>query len=258
MNESTLQMLKRLMGIACLFLLAAAVISAAQLKGSRNVQEVMINIEALPGGHSLVSKKDLMLSIERSFGHNLIGVPLAALNVERIERVLEADPFILASDVYIDAENQVHISVEQREPIVRIIDKNGLNYYLDEFGEKMPLSKHFTARVLVANGEIPAHIPNFLERKKHTLKDLFGLTNIILDDDFLRPMIEQVYVDKRGEYTLVPKLGNQKILLGRLDGLDDKLTRLKTFYKEGMPYSGWKKYKAINLKYKGQVVCKKS
>jgi cell division protein FtsQ len=35
------------------------------------------------------------------------------------------------------------------------------------------------------------------------------------------------------------------------------LNRLKIFYKEGMPYEGWRKYETINLKYSGQVVCKR-
>ncbi|MEO0044740.1 MAG: hypothetical protein RL329_4189, partial [Bacteroidota bacterium] len=44
---------------------------------------------------------------------------------------------------------------------------------------------------------------------------------------------------------------------GNLDDLEDKLKRVKIFYQEGIPYEGWKKYGIINVKYKGQVVCKK-
>ena len=164
---------------------------------------------------------------------------------------------MLNADVFVDAKNQVHIEIEQREPVLRIIDKNGLNYYLDKFGKKMPLSKHFTARVLVATGNIPPFDPDFLQRKKHILKDLFELTNIILKDEFLEPMMEQIYVTSEKEFELSPNLGDQKILLGKMDNIDDKLFYLKTFYKEAMPYKGWQKYKTINLKFKGQVVASK-
>jgi cell division protein FtsQ len=39
--------------------------------------------------------------------------------------------------------------------------------------------------------------------------------------------------------------------------LEEKLEQLKTFYKEAMPYEGWKKYRTISVKFKGQIVCKK-
>ena len=29
------------------------------------------------------------------------------------------------------------------------------------------------------------------------------------------------------------------------------------FYREGMPYTGWRLYESINLKYNGQVVCRR-
>ena len=187
-------MLKRLAWIGFFFLIAVAIISAIEAKKGRNAADIFIKIAALPNGDSLINNDDVKVTIERSFGYNLLGIPVREIDVARVERVLENDPFVLNADVFVDAKNQVHIEIEQREPILRIIDKNGLNYYLDKFGKKMPLSKHFAARVLVATGNIPPFDPKFLQRKKHVLKDLFELTNVILKDGFLEPMIEQIYV----------------------------------------------------------------
>jgi len=139
---------------------------------------------------------------------------------------------------------------------LRIIDDNGLDYYLDSEGMKLPLSKHFTARVLVATGNIPPHSPDFLQRKKHLLKDLFQLAKLILADEFLKSLLEQIYVNQ-GEFVLIPKVGDQKILLGKFENVEDKLERLNIFYQKGIPYEGWQKYKTINLKFKNQVVCGK-
>lgn len=249
--------LKRIATIAGILALAILVVSAAQKKRSRDASDLIVRIENLPDGNSLVSKEDIILTIERSFGHTLSGIPIGALDVERVERVLENEAFIADADVYVDAEQKVHIGISQRRPVVRIIDRNGLNYYLDAEGNKMPLSKHFAARVLVATGNIPPHVPDFQKRKEHVIKDLFSLTKTILDDEFLDPLVEQIYVNKSEEFVLVPNVGKQKIVLGSLEDLNDKIARLKTFYKEGMPYAGWKRYKTINLKFKGQVVCKK-
>jgi cell division protein FtsQ len=70
-------------------------------------------------------------------------------------------------------------------------------------------------------------------------------------------LIEQIYVSNTGEFTLIPKVGDQKILFGNYTNVKDKLENLKIFYQEGMPYEGWQKYRTINLKYKGQVVCER-
>ncbi|MEM8909624.1 MAG: hypothetical protein AAGD05_17380, partial [Bacteroidota bacterium] len=101
--------LKRLSWIAVFFLAAAMIVSTVEKKRSRMVQEVDIQIEALPSGDNLIKIEDVYIAIERSFGHRLLGLPIGALNVERVERILEADPFIREADVFIDAQNKAHI-----------------------------------------------------------------------------------------------------------------------------------------------------
>lgn len=236
---------------------AMAIISAVQWKETSPAAAISIEIEPTSGGYDLIKGADILIKIQRSFGFSLEGTPLNNIDIERLERVLKEEPFILNADAFVDAGNVINIKVRQREPILRVIDNNGLNYYLDRNGVKMPPSEHFTARVLVATGSIPPHVPNFLERKKHLLKDVFELAELILADPFFQPLIEQIYVSNRGEITLTPKVGDQKILLGRYVNVEEKLENLKIFYQEGVPYEGWQKYKVYNLKYKGQVVAER-
>ena len=242
-----------------LFVLSAIwLISFSIAKKQSNLAELIdMKIYALSSGDDLIDEEDVLTTIERSFGHRLVGVSIGGLNVERIERVLKNDPFIQNANVHIDAKNVIHIVIHQREPLIRVIDKNGLNYYLDFEGEKMPLSDHFTARVIVATGNIPPHDPGYLERDENIINHLFRLTRFIQNDKLLKPLIEQVHIDKDNEFVLVPKLGNQKIYFGAYENVDNKIFRLKTFYKEAMPRMGWQKYKTINLKNNNQVVCQK-
>ncbi len=249
--------LKRVGWLGLILLMASLIISAVARKGASSVSGLSVTIEPLPGGHLLVDEKDVLLTIDRSFGFELPGKPVAGTDVGRLEKVLEEDPFILDANVYIDARNEINIEVVQREPVLRIMDNNGLNYYLDESGLKMPLSNHFTARVLVATGNIPPHVPDFLERKRHTLKDLFELAGKLRADPFFDPLIDQVHVSNQREFTLIPKVGDQKIILGPYEHIDEKLRNLKVFYQEGIAYEGWQKYRTINLQYRGQVVCKR-
>jgi cell division protein FtsQ len=71
-------------------------------------------------------------------------------------------------------------------------------------------------------------------------------------------MFEQIYVGDDFEIELIPKVGNHKILIGNIENLDDKFSRLLLFYKQGLMRKGWENYSVINLKFKNQVVCTKN
>ena len=243
--------------VAFLVLVAVILYSAIGKKKNSFADGVEVVVTPLESGDKLISERDVRQALLRSFGNTLEGTELALLEVERMERVLEEDPFVLDAEAYVDQHNVLHMTITQREPLVRVLDNNGGNYYLDRNGAKMPASKNFAARVLVATGNISAYTPGFLKKKKSSLKDLFNLTQTLLKDDFTASFIQQIHVNNAGEFILVPLIGDQKIVLGSTRRLDDKLNRLKVFYQEGMSYEGWRKYETINLKYSGQVVCRR-
>lgn len=247
----------RLAWVMFLFIVVMIWFLARQHKANTFAEGVQVMVEPLPSGDKLISERDVRQALLQSFGNTLEGTELINLEVERMERVLEEDPFVQNADAYIDQNNQLHVRIEQREPVLRILDNNGGNYYLDAAGKKMPPSKNFAARVLVATGNVAPYTPEFRNKRKNTLKDLFTLTETLLADEFLGAFIQQVHVNNAGEFILVPLVGDQKIMLGSTRRLEDKLRRLKIFYQQGIPYEGWRKYETINLKYSGQVVCKR-
>jgi len=242
-----------------LFLLTTAgvLFSAIRNKKYSTADGVEASVIPLPGGDKLISETDVRQALIRSFGTGIENTELKNLEVELMERTLEEDPFVLDAEAYIDQRNVLHVQVQQREPILRILDNNGGNYYLDKNGVKMPPSKNFAARVLVATGNITPYTAEFKSKKRNSLKDIFYITQTILADDFLSSFIQQIHVNNAGEFTLIPLIGDQKIILGSARKLEDKLDRLKVFYKNGMPYTGWQVYESINLKYNGQVVCRR-
>ena len=234
-----------------------ALFAAISRKKNSFAGGVEVEVVPLASGDRLISERDVKQALLISFGNTLEGTELGQLEVERMERVLEDDPFILDAEAYIDQNNMLHVTILQREPMLRILDNNGGNYYLDKSGVKMPPSKNFAAHVLVATGNVAPYTPEFQKKKKNTLKDLFALTQILQSDEFFVSFIQQIHVSNAGEFTLVPLVGDQNIVLGNARKMEDKLSRLKIFYQEGMPYVGWREYESISLKYNGQVVCRK-
>jgi cell division protein FtsQ len=61
-------------------------------------------------------------------------------------------------------------------------------------------------------------------------------------------------VNSDREIELIPRVGNQRILIGNADSLDVKLNNLQAFYKQVLPKVGWDTYKVINVKYTNQVI----
>ena len=47
------------------------------------------------------------------------------------------------------------------------------------------------------------------------------------------------------------------VYLGKLENFEDKLARLKEFYKKGLNRVGWNKYSRINLEFNNQIICTK-
>jgi len=145
----------------------------------------------------------------------------------------------------------------------------GESFYLDGTGHLLPLNPDFSARVMVANGNIPepySKSVNYLEDSirqkdsilyKSVMNNLFTLGMFIMKDNFLKALIEEVYVDKNGEFELIPKLGNQLIIFGTTENMNDKFERLLIFYKKGLSITGWQRYNVINIKFKNQVICSK-
>lgn len=204
-----------------------------------------------------------------SKGDLIIGKSLDEINTSRIEDILGKNPYIKEADAYTTVEGYLKISVLQRIPIVRIINRSNEGFYIDSEGLLMPLSSESTTRVLVASGNIKDSYslnkkiqtdrkdknPNELVSKN--LQNIFHLAQYIDNDAFLKTMIEQVYINRNDEIELIPKIGNQLIIFGNINEMEEKFNKLKALYKDGFKKTGWNKYKTINLKYKNQVICSK-
>ena len=121
----------------------------------------------------------------------------------------------------------------------------------------MPASIHYSPRVLVAFAAVGQRGDSLDIHSPGLEKDLFDLAKYIEGDRFLNALVEEILVNDQLEWSLIPKFGPSTILLGSLEHLEDKTTRLKRVYKEILPIQGWDYYNLVNLKFYGQVICTK-
>ncbi|HET8962944.1 MAG TPA: hypothetical protein VFM99_03555 [Chitinophagales bacterium] len=179
------------------------------------------------------------------------------VDLSEMEFAIEQNPFVAKADLFIDMQGNLHVAITQKQPIARIINKNGVNYYIDKEGKKFPVSNKFTSRVIVINGNINEDLKNPELLTTPEMQNAFSLVNFIHKNDLWNAQIEQIYVNTLGEFELVPKLGDHIIQFGSADNMKNKFDKLEVFYKKGLSYVGWEKYSTINLMYDSLVVCTK-
>ncbi|MFH0866582.1 MAG: hypothetical protein V1904_10320 [Bacteroidota bacterium] len=203
-------------------------------------------------------------------GFKIKGAPLSSINAGDIESSLYTIPYVAKTEVYITIEGEVKINVTQKKPIAKVFNKSNQCYYIDDGGMLLPQSNKYTARLLVANGEISDYYAPSVKLKqedsfhpdtaiiKTALYKVFTMATFINKDAFWKAMIEEIYVNDKNELELFTKIGDATVVFGDIDNMCEKFSKLLVFYREGLSKSGWGRYKKINLKYKNQVVCSKT
>ena len=208
----------------------------------------------IPGNQYFIDR-DEVDHILRIQSHALIGRRLESINIHALQNRLKANPFIEFAKVYADMDGVINVEISQRQPILRIMNRFDQDFYVDQHGLKIPLSSNFTARVLVANGYIDELFANRVDTLHTALAmELFKTADYIRKDSLWDAQIAQIYVNKDHEIELIPRVGNNRILLGNADSLDTKFHNLLVFYKKALPQVGWDAYKEINIKYANQVI----
>jgi cell division protein FtsQ len=194
-----------------------------------------------------------------SVGGQLKGKDLTTINTQNLEDAIKMNAFIRTAKVYADMNGVIRVRIEQREPVLRVINIKNQDFYIDQDGMKIPVSPNFTAQVLVANGNITEDLESKVRGLRTPMaKDLFKLAKFIQQDTLWSEQIEQIYVNANSEIQLVPRVGDHQIIIGDADSLERKFKNLLLFYKKAMPKVGWNTYKTINVKYLNQIICKKS
>lgn len=212
----------------------------------------------IPGADNFIEREEIDAILQQSQG-SLVGRNLAAINLQHIEKSIKANPYIAYATVYADMNGVIQISVQQRQPVLRVINAAGQDYYIDSNGLKMPVSPNFTANVLAANGNIMEHFSGKVDTLVTRLAvDLYKVALYVKKDTLWDAQIEQLYVNEAKDIEMTPRLGNQRIVLGNADSLETKMRNLRIFYKKAMPKVGWNAYKTINVKYMNQIVCEKN
>jgi cell division protein FtsQ len=228
---------------------------SVQRKSNAQIDRVIINIKSLKDNQYLINETDIKNKFKTFLGYEMINLNIKELNLKELESLLNEDQRVKRAELFIDSKDRLQIWVLQKQPIVRVNSDQSNQYYLDEDGMEITVKNSPSIRVPLASGSIEKYDIGLLKKDdKSHLKDIYNLSVYINNDEFLSSLIEQIYIAGDGHITMIPKIGRQKLSLGDLSDLDDKIENLKIFYKGGLPNIGWSDYSMLKLDYKGQVI----
>ena len=227
-----------------------------------NFNKLIIDID-MKHGHSFIKEDEVLRRL------NDIGVKIninnnESIDIYRIEQMLKELSETKNVEVYCYNNGELHIEIEQRNPIARIIsNQDRSSYYLDDDGKKMSLSNSYVARVPVFNGFIIEN--SYSRNKKLAIKtdkvtqvdDIYQIASVISNDEFFKSQIVQIYVNEKGKYELIPRIGNQRILFGYAENIELKFKKIKKFYTHSLSSKELNLYDTLNVMYSNQIICSK-
>ena len=248
-----------LCGSAFIFLISCAFIAGRQFRGSRVCERLEVVITDSLENH-FVSAADVRRFIDRGYGP-YAGISMNDIDLVKIEQIVNGRSAVRESQAYLTTDGTLHIDVTQRRPVVRFQKKDG-GFYADAQGYIFPLQNSFASHVQIVDGHSPlaansgykGEIADPEEQK--WFREVMALINYMENREEWRSKIVQIHVNENGDLVLIPREGNEKFIFGQPRSLEDKFMRMKKYYTAIVPEKGSDRYKVVDLRFKGHIVCR--
>ena len=207
-----------------------------------------------------VSESDIKTVLDKTFGQ-YIGIAADSLDLVRIEEVVNRKSAVLDSEAYLTNDGTLHIDITQRRPVVRFQKSDG-GFYADADGYIFPLQSSFSSHVQIIDGHIPlaansgykGEISN--PEEKEWFEKIMTLVNYMEERSEWKDKIVQIHVRADRNLILIPRIGRERFVFGQPDGVEEKFERMKKYYTAVVPEKGSDKYKEVDLRYRGQIICR--
>lgn len=175
-----------------------------------------------------------------------VGKSFSEINTLAIRDTILTNKLVESADVFTTTKGTVVAHIKQREPVLRIISNTKGSFYVDKDRRIMPVSPSFAVYVPIATGYIDEEMAK---------GELFDFAMFLNNNSNWDAWIEQIVVNSNSEIELIPRAGDFRIVMGKLDNYKEKLNKFVRFADEALNVVGWNRYSVINLKYDNQVVC---
>ena len=207
-----------------------------------------------------VTPEDIELWLDNEY-RAYAGLPLDSVDLDRIEHIICSHSAVRECEAWLTDDGILHIQLSQRQPVVRFDDGHN-GYYADATGFIFPLQSKGSVDVPVVDGSLPLKVPRAFKgspedpAQKAWLERIIGLVKY-MDGTPWEHNIRQISVDAKGDLVMLPAQGKERFLFGPPTRVEEKFALMDAYYQSVVPSheEGW--YRSVDLRYRGQLVCRR-
>lgn len=248
--------IKKLIQVCWLLIAVGAIIlfgAAMQRKKSLPCQDIKVNILG-SNGHIFLDEKEILHIL--SSQQIITTAKSNAVKLRSLEQEIKKNAWVQSAELYLDNNNILQVDIVEREPICRVFTHQQMSFYMDSTGARLPISDKLTIRLPVITG-FPSGNDILSAPDSALLQDVLFVSKQILQDSFWVAQSAQIDINDKGEFDIIPAIGEQLIHLGKVNDLARKLNNLKTFYKQAWLQNGVNTYSKLDARYLNQIVAVK-
>lgn len=193
--------------------------------------------------HAFVSVDELYRTLNRN-GLSPVGKKIDDISCQKIEDCLLQHDMIRTAQCFIHNDGTVRVRVTQRVPLLYVVGAEGA-YYVDTDRKIMPTRSTIKVDVPMFRGAVSP---------RAATEEYYDFVCWLKDDHYWSTRIARVHVRTPKDIVLVQNEVEGTIVLGELEGYEQKLSKLRKLYVSGFDVIGYKPYKEYDLRFEGQVV----
>lgn len=251
-TENVLRVLGIVVGCVLLVFLASSVKNRDM---GYHMEDIDVEIENAYENF-FVDEADVMALIMEGEGDSILGDGFNAVSLKEVEQRIKSHSFVKDAEVYRDLKGHLVVRARQNKPVARLISGSGMNAYIGEDGDILPVSPKYTARVPVVTGRYVDKLMGLGEvAEDEYAAKVYDLIGFINENKFWTMQIGQIDISSKGYVVMYPQVGDQRLEFGYAEDIEKKFKKLEIFFKQIMPTKGWNTYERVNVEYKDQIIC---
>jgi cell division protein FtsQ len=229
------------------------------------IPELRVSIQRGQGVDELMTKEEVDSIVHVHFGL-LVGTPMNQIDVGAIQVAVARHPAVQSCNVFLGVDGIVHVDIQQRAPMFRVLNSDGTGFYVDTLGQSFSLLDRAVAYVPIFSAEGTIASMEFPANKDYYDENALGLTyldelvlfgNHMRKNADLKDWVEHVHLTSMGTIEVIPRIGRHVIDYGSIYNLEMKTKMLFQFYRSQLYITDLEKYSRINLNFENQIICEK-
>lgn len=204
----------------------------------------------IAGSGAFATEESLQKDIDNFYGI-YVGQRIEDVRTAEIEKMISLKPAVQNCEVWITDDGVLHVLVCEREPVLRF-DFKGKSTFVDRTGTLFPPqgSKCDSLQVLAISCD-PARGAD-----RQWLEDLLTVAEKVARSKSWKERISGYMVEDNGDLVLLASSG-ERLIYGNFSRMEEKFDAIERYFTQIAPKHADSPYKSVNVKYKGQIICRK-